>query len=276
MSTQDVTLSIACTTSSFTVGGTANNLVGSGLVLQINGQPLPVSTSSFTFPAIPSGSTYDIQIATQPSNPTQVCTLADGSGTVGGENITNVRLDCVTTEFAVRGQLSGLAGSGLVLQNNGGDNLALAADGPFTFPDSLPQGAPYSVTVATPPSNPAQECVITNGAGTLGTSDVTNVQVSCTVVEFTVGGSVSGLSGSGQPGSSVLLQNNGGATVEVATDGTFTFPLLVRTGENYNVTVSSQPSNPTRLCSVINGAGVMGSAAVTNVQVFCIPLPIFP
>jgi hypothetical protein len=54
------------------------------------------------------------------------------------------------------------------------------------------------------------------------------------------------------------------------------FPVRVRTGQSYNVTVSLQPTNPQRMCSVVGGAGVMGTAAVTSVQVFCIPWPIFP
>jgi hypothetical protein len=206
----------------------------------------------------------------------QSCTVVNGAGTVGGANIENVRVDCVTTEFTIGGQLSGLAGAGLVLQNNGGDNLAIAANGAFTFADSLPQGASYNVTVATPPANPAQECAVTNGVGTVGTSNVGNVQVACTTVEFTVGGNVAGLTGSGLPGSAVILQNNGSDTIEVAADGAFVFPVRVRTGQTYNVTVQTHPSNPARLCSVVNGLGVMGSGAVSDVQVFCIAVPIFP
>jgi trimeric autotransporter adhesin len=72
-----------------------------------------------------------------------------------------------------------MRGSGLVLQNNGSDNLAIASDGSFKFGTSLPTGTPYNVTVATQPSDPVQICSVTNSAGTVNGADVTNVAVSC-------------------------------------------------------------------------------------------------
>ena len=42
--------------------------------------------------------------------------------------------------FTVGGSVSGLTGSGLVLQNNGGDNLTIATSGNFTFAMALASG----------------------------------------------------------------------------------------------------------------------------------------
>ncbi len=39
------------------------------------------------------------------------------------------------------------AGSGLVPRNNGGDDLQILADGPFTFTMPVPMGAAYAATV---------------------------------------------------------------------------------------------------------------------------------
>jgi hypothetical protein len=47
--------------------------------------------------------------------------------------------------YTVGGEISGLAGSGLVLVNNGGDNLAVSADGPVTFASALAKGAGYLI-----------------------------------------------------------------------------------------------------------------------------------
>ena len=47
--------------------------------------------------------------------------------------------------YTVGGEVSGLAGSGLVLVNNGGDNLAVSADGPVTFASALAKGAGYLI-----------------------------------------------------------------------------------------------------------------------------------
>jgi uncharacterized repeat protein (TIGR03803 family) len=50
----------------------------------------------------------------------------------------------------------------------------------FTFATTVANGAAYDVTVYTQPANPAQACVVTNGSGTIGSSNVTNVAVACT------------------------------------------------------------------------------------------------
>jgi uncharacterized repeat protein (TIGR03803 family) len=80
--------------------------------------------------------------------------------------------------YAIGGTVSGLSGTGLVLENNGGDNLAVGGNGSFTFSTAVTAGSTYNVTVLTQPSNPAQTCTVANGSGTAN-ANVTNVQVSC-------------------------------------------------------------------------------------------------
>ncbi len=84
--------------------------------------------------------------------------------------------------FSVGGTVSGLAGTGLVLNNNGGDALAIAANGSFAFTTKLSSGDNYSVSVATQPSSPAQTCSVTNGTGSVATANVSNVSVACVAV----------------------------------------------------------------------------------------------
>jgi hypothetical protein len=79
--------------------------------------------------------------------------------------------------YAVGGSVSNLTGNGLVLQNNGADNLAVSANGPFSFATELASGSTYSVRVATQPT--AQTCNVTNGNGTISNADVTNIAVNC-------------------------------------------------------------------------------------------------
>lgn len=77
--------------------------------------------------------------------------------------------------FTIGGAVSGLAGT-VTLQNRG-ESLTLAADGGFTFSDTVAAGAAYDILVAVPPAN--QHCTVTNGAGTVGGADVTDVTVVC-------------------------------------------------------------------------------------------------
>ncbi len=79
--------------------------------------------------------------------------------------------------FSVGGTVSGLTGTGLALQNNGADTLAIAADGSFTFLTELADSSAYLVTVSAQPSG--QSCSVTDGSGTIATADVTNVSVAC-------------------------------------------------------------------------------------------------
>src|SRR5262249_5016134 len=77
--------------------------------------------------------------------------LGSGSGTGSGSSSTG-------SSFTVGGTVTGLAGSGLVLQNNGGDNLAVTGTGTvsFTFKTAVAKNGAYAVTVSTQPTNPTQ------------------------------------------------------------------------------------------------------------------------
>ncbi|RUR17223.1 DUF1566 domain-containing protein [Legionella sp. km535] len=245
----------------YTVGGSLFGLSGT-LVLENNGgDALTLNADgAFTFSnALPPGSTYLVTVQSQPA--TQTCTVTNGSGTITNTNITNVTGSCSTNTRTVGGSVSGLAASeSVVLQNNGSDNLMLNSNGSFTFSTPVAQGATYSVTILTQPST--QTCTVTNGSGTAGASNITNVQVTCATNSYTVGGTVSGLSGT------VVLQDNGGDNLMINSNGSFTFATPVAQGAPYSVTVLTQPTGQT--CSVTNGSGTMGGANVTNVGVNCV------
>src|SRR5271170_5309810 len=81
--------------------------------------------------------------------------------------------------YTVGGTVTGVRGSGLVLQDNSGDNLTVTQNGSFVFTSGIDHGGAYSVTIRTQPSNPAQTCAVHNGSGTIGTADIDNVVVSC-------------------------------------------------------------------------------------------------
>ena len=85
------------------------------------------------------------------------------------------------------------------------------------------------------------------------------------VVKYLIGGTVSGL----PAGASVTLAN-GGDTVNVAASGNFTFPVTVPAGTAYAVTIKTQSTDTT--CRLQNGAGTMGSGAVNDIAVSCIPV----
>jgi hypothetical protein len=79
---------------------------------------------------------------------------------------------------------------------------------------------------------------------------------------YAIGGAVAGLSGAG------LVLKNGGESLTVGSS-TFTFTQRAESGRTYDVSVASQPKNPTQTCVVQRGAGTIGTADVTDMVVQC-------
>lgn len=261
-----VLVQVTCLTNTFTIGGNVSGLTGSGLVLQNNGgNNLTVSANGgFTFPAaVNRESNYNVTVLTQPSNPTQNCAVTNGSGANVTGNVTAVQVTCFTTSvtYTVGGTVSGLAGTGLVLQDNSGDNLPITKNGSFTFPTPLPSGSTFSVTAFAQPVGPSQTCTVAGGSGT-ATANITGILVNCATTTFTVGGTIAGLTGSG-----LILQNNGANSLTVPANATsFTFSSQVASGSAYAVTALAQPTPP---CAITNGSGTVGNASVSNISIAC-------
>ena len=252
----------------YTIGGNISGLSGSGLVLQYNGANNLSASSSGPFifvNPIVAAATYNVTILTQPSNPAQTCTVTSGGSGTANSDIVIVEIACANNTFTVGGSVSGLAGTGLVLQYNGANNLTISANGSFTFATSAQRGSNYTVTILTQPTAPAQTCDVSNGVGTNINGNITAVQVTCynTTVTYTIGGSVSGLAGAG-----LVLQNNSGDNLAVSGNGSFTFATPVASGANYSVTVLAQPTAPLQTCVVAGGGGT-ATANVTGIQVIC-------
>jgi hypothetical protein len=257
----------------YTVSGSISGLVGSGLVLTdtINGSAtntltVAANASTFTFTtAVPSGETYAVTVTTQPTNPGQNCVVTTGTGTASA-NVTSVAIACTTNPVTatIGGTVSGLQGTGLILQNNGGDSLTIAQNGTFTFttPVTGPTDA-YAVTVLDQPTGPLQICTVASGSGT-ASANVTNVSVTC-VLAYTIGGNVTGLTGTG-----LVLQNTGAEQLPITANGAFTFKNPVPTGFAFTISVYTQPTVPAQTCTITQStASGTATANVTNVTVNC-------
>jgi len=230
------------------------------------GDNLPVTANgTFTFKTAVSGA-YAVLVKTQPTVPAQTCSVSNGSGNATAK-VTNVLINCGTTGLTIGGSVSGLMGGGLVLQDNGGDNYSVSGTGnvPFTFVTPLTPGTTYNVTVFKQPNNPPQVCSVVNGSGTV-TSNVTNVQVSCTQPGFKIGGSVVGeVEG---PGDTMELQDNAGDDLFVTGDTTFIFPTQITNGGIYNVNMFLNPDSQPQPCNIYFYTGI-AIANVSSVLVDC-------
>ncbi len=75
---------------------------------------------------------------------------------------------------------------------------------------------------------------------------------------------MTGLSGAG------LVLANGGSSLPVGSNGSFTFPSALAGGAAYSVSVLAQPAGPAQTCTVSNGSGTMPLSNVTSVSVACV------
>jgi 6-phosphogluconolactonase len=91
-----------------------------------------------------------------------------------------------TPQYAINVSVSGLAGTGLVLINNGLDSLTITASGISTFSTNIIDFNTYSVEVLTQPTSPAQICSVIDGTGIVEGATVT-VPVSCGTVGTALG-----------------------------------------------------------------------------------------
>ncbi|PPC90652.1 MAG: hypothetical protein CTY35_14240, partial [Methylotenera sp.] len=257
-------VSITCSTITFTIGGNITGLTANGLILQNNGgDNLPVASgaTSFQFATpVAYGGSYNVTVSQQPAGLT--CTVTNGSGSNVMSNVTNINITCSAVTYTIGGSITGLTANGLILQNNGGDNLPVGSGAPsFQFVTPVASGGSYNVTVFQQPTG--LTCTVSNSSGTNVMNNVTNVSVTCSPITFTVSGGVLGVHNGG-----LVIQNNGGDDLPIAGSTTlFQFPTPIAYGGSYNVTVFQQPAQS--ICTVTNGSGTNVMSNVTNVVLIC-------
>ncbi len=137
----------------------------------------------------------------------------------------NHRSTPAAATYTLGGTISGLSGAGIVLVN-GSDTVSVDAGAKtFTLPTAIPTGTSYAVTIQTQPSE--QTCTVANGSGKIQSANVANVVVTCAVNAFRVGGTVSGLNGSGTDAGERWRQRRR----QCGRHGFLTLPTAVATGQ---------------------------------------------
>ena len=167
----------------YTIGGSVSGLVGSGLALATAGEPdLVVTTGATGFAfakRVPNGTAFAVIVMEQPTNPSQRCVVAYGTGSVRGTDVTNVLVTCSALESRLLGgRVMGLEELGLILGTPGQPDVAVApGQGMFTFKDPLPIGTEYAISVDSQPTG--QTCVVANGQGVVGGAELFDAIVTC-------------------------------------------------------------------------------------------------
>jgi hypothetical protein len=197
-------VAVSCV-NSFTIGGTVTGVTGSGLILQDSDsnilEQLPISAANgnqaFTFKdLVPTGTTYNVTIFAQPTNPGQTCVVAPGTGTgAATANVTSVSITCPAVTFSVGGNVVGLQGNispangpltdgSFILQNVLGNTLVVPQNGPFTFATPEALNDQYQISQFHGPSSQIQGCSLWNFKGVV-TASVNNIVVDCAHNDWT-------------------------------------------------------------------------------------------
>jgi len=115
-------VSVSCAATTFSVGGTITGLfAGYQIQLANNGGDVLIvdgtadGNTSFVFPdSFEDGASYDVTVAGAPQN----CPVSDGSGSIDGENVDNISIQCAQgimflSENTYDGNLKGATSSGI-------------------------------------------------------------------------------------------------------------------------------------------------------------------
>jgi hypothetical protein len=195
-------------------------------------------------------------------------TVSDGASADAATDATDATVPQEAGGYTIGGTVTGLAGGdSFQIEDNGTDAIFVSQDGRFTFPTALASGAMYVVKVVANPQTPAAEtCVVTNGTGTVGSSNVTDISINCTINGYTLGGTVYGLAA----GTQLVLEDGTSSTAVVNGNGsasqTFQMSALVTPSGSYDVTVPTQPTG--QLCYIPNPTGT-ASNNVSSIIVKC-------
>ena len=191
-----------------------------------------------------------------------------------------------SSSYTIGGTVAGLQYPGLVLTNNGAEDVTIAPlplgstgavqNVTYQFAKQLDYGDQYNVTIKTLPEH--QLCDPSSEPGsrtsdTAGRLSVINAAFVCRLASHPIGGTVTGLAADG-----LVLNNGSDSTAAIVKDATtgayptvFLFSTQVTYGQTFGVTVLQNPTGQT--CTVKNGAGKMEDAPITTIAVTCVNNP---
>jgi len=177
--------------------------------------------------------------------------------------------------YLLKGSLTGLLSNSSVRIKNGTEIITLSANGKFSFAKPLNSKASYSVSVNSNPTG--QTCLVSNATGKIRDADVTNINVACSPIKYSLGGNITRLSGAIKlKNSAVDTLNKTSVETKLFSNNskkkiTFSFPNKIAHGSTYNVSVEQQPAGQN--CTVTNASGTVKGANISNVSVSCTNLP---
>jgi len=166
----------------------------------------------------------------------------------------------------IGGTVLGVTKPGLILTNNGGDDLAVNSSGTFFFANRVETDSGFNVKVKAVPPNveKVEACEVIGGSGK-AVFNITSIEIRCTIRTHALGGTIVGLAGAPN-----LVLVNGTDRKEIVPTGADpqAFAMTpVSEDLPYGISILRQPDG--RTCKVEQASGTMLAADVNNVVVRC-------
>lgn len=150
----------------------------------------------------------------------------------------------------------GVTKDGLVLQNNGGDDLTIPANSTsFQFSNAVSTDDQFNITVKSKPSN-VESCSISNGSARANYYTIAQVGITCIIKTHPLVIKINGLTTSG-----LVVVNGTDSKAVTAGATTQTMDPVYEDGA-YGIAILQQPTGQT--CTVSNGSGTMGATDTDN------------
>jgi N-acetylneuraminic acid mutarotase len=274
----DVAIAVNCVYIKYTISVEVTGLDASNSIeVSTNGQTLEFTTNTTqNFDTLDDGTSYAV-ISTQPTSPTQECTITggnsgsdDGSGVLNGTDVT-ITVNCVTSKYYIGVTVTGLEANNFIILTTNSQILAFSENTSANFATALEDGTPYAVLLLSQPTDPNQVCTITggnsganDGSGILAGADAAIV-VECITNSYFIGGTVSGL----LSGNYMVIQNNAGDDKTINFNGAYIFDTPITDGQDYNVVIDLPAENPIQPCVISNNSDTLAGADVDDVDITC-------
>ena len=198
------------------------------------------------------GDTIAVRIAPLGYGQTSDLTLSVGSSSTQWD----------VTSMPLGGSISGLTGTGLKLQVNLGDSVAVSPGATsFSFAAPIALGKTYSVSVNSQPGSPPQFCDVSGGSGTVGTGTA-NISVVCIAPAGVAYIANSGSSSTSTPTNSIseyLIDATTGALISIGTIATGASPSSVTANPDGHFVYVANTGSTTVSAYSVAGSGVLSA-----------------
>lgn len=179
-----------------------------------------------------------------------------------------------SNKINIGGKISGIGANQWVKIKEGNSTITLTENkNLFYYILNFPKGQEYLIEVVE--SSPFLDCTISNASG-IAETDITNADVNCVFnpppTPYTVGGTVTGLSGS----ITLNMTGNVPQTKVISSNGVYTFSSTLLQGHNYDISITVHSS--TSFCFLpnananhnFNQTGTVGTSNVNDVNILCV------